>query len=953
MAIDTTQFQAFSYIARSGVDKYLVEDYLLPGLAVQSRLGKASRGIPLPTPFGKPQEFIPLEDAAGLVLSWLEDTNNLYSKDKAQLIKLLHKVSYEQFANIASEIYQTRVEDPNKLFTAARLQNLAEYRAAQKSSASTPAPKFDPGKTIDDYNTLYSQLLRYANTGASPTLFQQILPAGVPVGSGDLSKQVLSQIILQNITELRGAAHAHRGDERSAHLAVSQKLEKIIRNSYPEQSAYLNLLGDQQISEGLDKYTQNIEQQLLDDGLSLQKIDDSKLRALASSEDTIATEYEIYQQIQHLVPLTSDAEKKIFAKALIQTISATANRQLTGDEIIELALSRIHADTTQLQAIKAELHKSGLVFAIEYRQNELAVIVDSHHLTLGERNLLRRGINPFKTSRSEVDLTIKKDKLLKEFQIDSGTKFTSIEEAHTFEQGRNNPDINWIRRFRAHEDQLGAYSFLEFNEKSLINRTRFGRWVTDARSRLYNLQDKFFNKWIDLEETITGRKYINKLFDRWDKFAEGVTVKFGKTQIPIFRLVPWVYDRIDEWKKLTTLKALSTTAKWKGPLGKFIHWSLEQYKLGDHTVSGATYQVFRSAWGAGTKWVLKKSVVLATKLGLGSAFKYATVSASRTAIRLLLQMGGKALAKLGIKAIAALVAAGTAIGTAFSAVLAVLMIFDLVKLAWNFVKNFLTNGEFRKTVIKWGAAIAAFFGAINFASIGVAIGLIFAWTLQTLLLSFIIVGIMMASITFISRAFNTTIHLDSGVSTLLATSTTTIDCFVFEATGQQFPKNDASTGSEPTEGWSSGDLDAMKSVIEKIKSTYGNFIEAVCRGGDIHLWRDSSAPSVTWGGWAMTGNDLRIYNNGVSAALYTLSHELGHIYATRIGGIADFITQKLVFWNPVNQTCEKNIYPAQPTSEGMCYGENFAEGISWKISGHGSLPSTWAQWVITNIFGGK
>ena len=761
MAIDTTQLQGFSYIRDNGVNKYLVEQYLLPGLAVQSRLGKGSRGIPLPTPFDKPQEFIPLEDAANLVLSWLEDNNHLYSKDKSQLIKLMRKVSYEQFATIAGEIYQDRIKDPNKLFTTARQQNLAEYREAQKKNTPSTPSKFDPGKAIDDYNTLYSQLLRAANLGTSPALFQKILPDGVPTGGRDLSKQVLAQIILQNISELRGAAHAHIGDEPAAQLAVSRKLGQIIGDSYPEQSPYLNLLGDKEISANLNKFTQNIEDQLERDGVTLPEIDDSKNHALAAIGDTVSTEYEIYQQIQRLVPLTSDAEKKIFAKALIQTISATANRQLTGDEIIELAGSRIHADTTQLQAIKAELHKSGLAFAIEYRQNELTVIVDSHHLTLGERNLLRRGINPFKTSRSEVDLTIEKDKLLNEFQIDSGTKFASIEEAHTFEQGRNNPDINWIRRFRAHEDQLGAYSFLEFNEKSLINRTRFGRWVTNTRSRLYNLQDKFFNKWVDIEDTITGRKYINKLFDSWDKFAEGFTVKFGKTQVPIFRIVPWLYDRLDEWKKLTTLKAISTTSKWRGPLGKLIHWSLKQYKLGDHTVDGATYQVFRSAWGAGTKWVLKKSVVLATKLGLGSAFKYATVSASRTAIRLLLQMGGKALAKLGIKAIAALVAAGTFIGSIFSGVLAVLMIFDLVKLAWNFVKNFLTNGEFRKTVIKWGAAIAAFFGAINFASIGIAISLVFLWTLQTLLLSFAIVGIMMASIALVSRAFNDTIHLDS------------------------------------------------------------------------------------------------------------------------------------------------------------------------------------------------
>lgn len=770
MAIDTTQFQGFSYIKDNGVNKYLVEDYLLPGLAVQSRLGKGSRGIPLPTPFGKPQEFIKLEDAATLVLSWLEDNNHLYAKDKGQLIKLMRKVSYEQFATIASEIYQDRVQDPNKLFTTARQQNLTLYREAQKKQTTAPVSKFDPGKAIDEYNALYTQLLRAGSIGSSPALFQKILPAGVPVGRGDLSKQVLAQIILQNITELRGAAHAYVGDEPAATLAVSHKLGQIISNSYPEQSAYLNLLGDKEISSNLNKFTENIEQQLARDGIKLEEIDDLKNRALAAGNDVVATEYEIYQQIQKVIPFTSDAEKKKFAKALIQTINSSSGSPLTSGEIVDLVGTKLGIDSTQIQTIQHELEKSGLSFAIEYRQNELSVIVNSHHLTLGERNLLRRGINPFKIEKSEVNLTIEKDKLLKEFQADSGTKFASIEEAHQFEQGRDKPNVNWTRRFREHEDQFGAYSFLDFDEKRLINRTRFGRWVANSRSRMFELQSKFFDKWVEFDENLPWNKGIRAVYEWYDKLAE--TILIPGTKIPLFRIVPWIYDRIDEWKKLTTLKAISRTSTWKNPIGKFVHWSLNQYKLGDYTVNGAVFQTFRSAWGSSTKWVLEKSVVLATKMGLGSAFKYATVSATRTATRLLLQMGGKALAKAAIKitteAMAALLAAGTAIGAVFSAVLAVLMVFDLIKLGWNFVKNFLTNGEFRKTIIGWGAAIVAFVGAINFGAIGVAVGVIFAWTLQTLMLALIVVGLMAGGITLMYRSFGDTIRLDSGMAPLVA-----------------------------------------------------------------------------------------------------------------------------------------------------------------------------------------
>jgi hypothetical protein len=79
--------------------------------------------------------------------------------------------------------------------------------------------------------------------------------------------------------------------------------------------------------------------------------------------------------------------------------------------------------------------------------------------------------------------------------------------------------------------------------------------------------------------------------------------------------------------------------------------------------------------------------------------------------------------------------------------------FDLIKLGWNFV-NFLTNGEFRKPLLV-GAAIVAFISAINFGAIGVAVGVIFAWTLQTLMLALIVVGVMAGGITLMYRSLAT------------------------------------------------------------------------------------------------------------------------------------------------------------------------------------------------------
>jgi hypothetical protein len=116
-------------------------------------------------------------------------------------------------------------------------------------------------------------------------------------------------------------------------------------------------------------------------------VDQIKNRALAAIDDTVITEYEIYQQIQKILPLTSDAEKKQFAKSLIQTINASAGKILTSDQIIDLAGQRIKADAAQIEIIKTEVEKSTWVPLS--RQSELNILLNSNHLTLGERNLLK------------------------------------------------------------------------------------------------------------------------------------------------------------------------------------------------------------------------------------------------------------------------------------------------------------------------------------------------------------------------------------------------------------------------------------------------------------------------------------------------------------------------------------------------------------------------------------
>jgi hypothetical protein len=99
----------------------------------------------------------------------------------------------------------------------------------------------------------------------------------------------------------------------------------------------------------------------------------------------------------------------------------------------------------------------------------------------------------------------------------------------------------------------------------------------------------------------------------------------------------------------------------------------------------------------------------------------------------------------------------------------------------------------------------------------------------------------------------------------------------------------------------------------------------------------------------MTKQDIRIYDYGVLENLYTLSHELGHVYDSSMGNHG-FPLRLFVFWNPINGKCEKNIYPVMPASIGECYAENFAEGVSWFISGKNTLPIAWYNWLNDSIF---
>lgn len=178
-----------------------------------------------------------------------------------------------------------------------------------------------------------------------------------------------------------------------------------------------------------------------------------------------------------------------------------------------------------------------------------------------------------------------------------------------------------------------------------------------------------------------------------------------------------------------------------------------------------------------------------------------------------------------------------------------------------------------------------------------------------------------------------------------------VSCFEFVTGGQSYPKPyDGSTPlPELSDPWTAEDSAKITEAINNMLTNYGNYMSKICSAaGTIKLWRDSHS-ATGWGGWMMSDADIRIYNNGVADNLYTLSHESGHVYDNFIG-THDFESKKFVYWSPAASSCEKNIYLVDPANRYDCIHENFAEGISWYISGHGTLMSAWYDWLTANIF---
>lgn len=730
-------FSQSSYFkTNGGVDRYFLETFLLPGLTRQAVIAGGSRGVELPVGVGQAPEYLSLDEAKSLVLDWLTQNHNLLGSDKLKLEKIKN---YEQFANLASNLYENRVHDQNKLLTAARLQNVADLRAKKLEGATTSTPSYDQGKVIDQYNALYLKLLSYSRVGVPKTLLAQISLTG-------LKPDVLATLISTHLPRLYAAGSVGSSPEAQNH-AVAYELGEIIKSSYPELSDYLNILGSPETAASLRQVTAQLKEDLSREKTSLLDYERLQLESASAADLLLLNQSELKTAIEKALPSLSAADRQNFSTALLKEMVSSAGAPLTATEIIASVSQKLGIPTTELAHIQSALSDAGVSVSLEYRQNELALKVGSNYLTRGEINLLRRGIDPFLAVKFQESKTLTQSQLqaasaslLASYNSSHATSFTSLTDAYQAELDSPTRSMEFIHHARSLNNHLYFYDNLAPGEEALIRRTRFGRAVTDLRSRFYETQNKFFDKWIDLEETLTGKKWLHKQLDRWDKFAEGAMIP--GTKIPFFRLVPWFFDQIDAWKKATTLKNIARFSTSKNWFGQSIHWALKKYELGGFTTSGAIGVVAHAAWSKAIYWAS------------GRIVKDGAVFASRTALRLLLKIGGRALIRLGGEGLIAALGAASIIGTIIGVAL---MVWEVVKFAWNFVKEFIQNIEFRKTVQKWAYGALAIMGSIQFAPFLLAIGAIVGPAL------IIVLGILFIT-PQIQNNIKSTFNLDSGIT---------------------------------------------------------------------------------------------------------------------------------------------------------------------------------------------
>ncbi len=824
MAFTDPRLNQYEYFRSGGrFDQSLIENTLLPGLSTQSSFARASLGIELPHGEGQTAEFIPPDIAADLVLNWFIYERELESDDAVTIKKLFASKKYREAADTIQVLFRQRVDDPQKLLKDRLVQNVAELERvkalAEQESHSTST--FRPATAIIDYNRLAREVQRLAGQGVPLQFIERLLPPGLSDSVNNL--QVRQMIInLASQPEMLALAATPSHDAELRGQALVNQFERQL-DQYPEYDGIRNFTGTDSWREGLVGLADHINDRLTQEGVSLDEYAGLKRGAGAALPHLLPDQAALLAKLESSLPFTTQADKTKFARSLMAVMVSSSGSSLTTGDLVALAARETGATATQITAINSLLHSTELGSALEYHQNELHLDMAAGRLTASQKSLRAKGINPFHAYGTTEDLLKEAHLLLglPASSLSSQDAQVKIRELYERQSNSASPNRVELSRLRGWLDRQHTLSYLDLPENDslarLASRSRFERRLSDTSSRFSRFQTSLYDKWGKFEENLPWNKAMRKGFEWYDKLADKTILTVGKTKIPLLRLIPWALDQWDLFKKVTTSKlAASLRGKNWGffdPLRRRLNFVIREYRLGDHTTSGALFHYGHKVWGQALSWAAAKTGMssvfkYAGKTSAGLAVRYTANAAARIAVRFLLKIGGKALAKIGIKAITALLAAGTIIGGIFSAVAIISLVFDLLKLGYDFVKRFIQDVNFRKMVLKIGATV----GAVVLAIQSLPWAVLVAALLAPILLACAVSLILVASFTLLFNTSKMTMQLDSGVTQFI----TSILC-------QNSEEGPASTASAPTAPplASSSIISCASCLVDYLTACYG------------------------------------------------------------------------------------------------------------------------------------
>lgn len=773
---DTSFLNKYRYFTHPGiaVNEHFVRYTLLPGILSQAKLGNAGY---IYLKYDEELERLPLTEAIVLTIDWFNQNQLLSSDDEGKLLKALDPGNYLDIGLYLNGKFTHHSEKSLNLTTTI-LENVERYRDSQKQAPSPVEVKaYD---ILSEYNRVYQEVYRLMQQGVPAQLAAELIPKGMAsIGGSQYQTAALARLVARNLGALESARTSSPTQELSSH-AVTRELERVIRAN-PSLAGLLVVLGDPAAEAKLSQLVETTAHSYAQAGGNIDNLVRLERQAPDAASDALPTHTELIKAIAPLLTFSSDKERSLFAKSLLEETVRSSTTPLTATQIINLATKRLNLSTDQTNQITATLHASGLDVALEYRQQELVILVGGNRLSRAEIKLLQAGISPFAshyfTKQEAIKaIRLKEAKLLEEFNAahnpggqDPTKNFSSLEEAYAYEAALPNPSLPRLRQARALSDERGIYLDLSPLQERLLAKTRFGRFVRDSRSRAEAARSSMWDRYASFTDNLPWNKASRKLFDWYEKLEEKlvVTLPFtkGKVKIPLLNPLGWAFNSWHGYQYKTSIKWLKALRGTKSPFGKFGQFVLRNAVKGDFNWGSGIYHGTRELWGRSLNYVVR----------LASKGKYATAKAFGTASikwltdvggKLLLKVGGEALLKLGAKAGVALVAAGTVIGSIVSIGLGVLMVVDLVKLGYDLVKEFITNIEFRNFALKIGgigAAVATFFAGLPLLLVG---GLGFIASGLGLAL-FITLG-MTAFGTFYQWSASTAAKIDPGVGLFTA-----------------------------------------------------------------------------------------------------------------------------------------------------------------------------------------